>query len=160
MSFLDEWKAWSTPKKAISIIVVCCIGLIIVGAIVGALSPDQNTVSTPSSSDSDDNSNQASTPSSSDSDDNSEQASGVQIRIIYDGSWQGAAGSENSMNSISGSGDETIDMDNDARIISANAQKTDSGSGTLTIQILKDGKVIEESSTDAEYGVASVSATV
>ena len=51
-------------------------------------------------------------------------------------------------------------MDNDARIISANAQKTDSGSGTLTIQILKDGKVIEESSTDAEYGVASVSATV
>lgn len=43
MSFLDDWKEWSTAKKAISIIVVCCIGLIIIGLIVGSFSSDKNT---------------------------------------------------------------------------------------------------------------------
>ena len=51
-------------------------------------------------------------------------------------------------------------MDKDAHIISANAQKQDSSSDNLTIQILKDGKVVKEASTNAEYGVAQVSASV
>lgn len=89
-----------------------------------------------------------------------EQVKGVQVKVIYSGDWSGAAGDTNSMNSISGSGEETIDLDDDAYIVSANAQKQDSGSDTLTIQILKDGKVVEESSTDAAYGVAQVSATL
>ena len=38
MSFLDDWKEWSTAKKAISIIVVCCIGIIIIAVIGGGLS--------------------------------------------------------------------------------------------------------------------------
>lgn len=43
MSFLDDWKEWSTSKKAISIIVVCCIGLIIIGLVLGSFSSDKNT---------------------------------------------------------------------------------------------------------------------
>jgi len=43
LSFLDDWKEWSTAKKAISIIVVCCIGLIIVGLLIGGFSSDKNT---------------------------------------------------------------------------------------------------------------------
>ena len=43
MSFLDDWKEWSTAKKALSIIGVCCIGIIIIGIIMGGLSSDQNT---------------------------------------------------------------------------------------------------------------------
>lgn len=43
MSFLDDWKEWSTAKKAISIILVCCIGLIIVALVGGGLSSDKNT---------------------------------------------------------------------------------------------------------------------
>lgn len=43
MSFLDDWKEWSTGKKAISIIIVCCIGLIIIALIGGALISDKNT---------------------------------------------------------------------------------------------------------------------
>ena len=43
MSFIDDWKEWSTAKKAISIIVVCCIGLIIIGLIIGSGTPDKNT---------------------------------------------------------------------------------------------------------------------
>lgn len=43
MSFLDDWKEWSTTKKAISVVCACCIGIIIIGMIGGAISPDKNT---------------------------------------------------------------------------------------------------------------------
>ena len=43
MTFLDDWKEWSTAKKAISIIGVCCIGIIIIGLIIGSASHDKNT---------------------------------------------------------------------------------------------------------------------
>ena len=43
MSFLDDWKEWSTKKKAISIIVVCCVAAFIIAMIDGSLSPDKNT---------------------------------------------------------------------------------------------------------------------
>ena len=85
---------------------------------------------------------------------------GVQVKVIYDGEWQGAAGDADSMNSISGSGEKTIDLEDANMIVSANAQKQDGGSGELTIQILKDGKVLEEGSTDAEYGMAQITANV
>ena len=142
MSFLDDWKEWSTPKKVISILAVCCIGLIIIGMITGGGSPDKNTSPI------------------NDGNNNVEQITGKQVKIIYDGEWSGAAGDVSSINSISGSGDETIDMPDDASLISANAQKQDGSSNELTIQILKDGKVVKESSTTAEYGVAQVSASV
>ena len=142
MSFLDDWKEWSTPKKVISILAVCCIGLIIIGMITGGGSPDKNTSPI------------------NDGNNNVEQITGKQVKIIYDVEWSGAAGDVSSINSISGSGDETIDMPDDASLISANAQKKDGSSNELTIQILKDGKVVKESSTTAEYGVAQVSASV
>ena len=142
MSFLDDWKEWSTPKKVISILAVCCIGLIIIGMITGGGSPDKNTSPI------------------NDGNNNVEQITGKQVKIIYDGEWSGAAGDVSSINSISGYGDETIDMPDDASLISANAQKKDGSSNELTIQILKDGKVVKESSTTAEYGVAQVSASV
>ncbi len=144
MSFLDDWKEWSTAKKAISILAVCCVGILLIAMLGGGGTSDKNTATK-----TDDSSNAA-----------DEQVKGVQVKVIYSGDWSGAAGDTNSMNSISGSGEETIDLDDDAYIVSANAQKQDSGSDTLTIQILKDGKVVEESSTDAAYGVAQVSATL
>lgn len=147
MSFLDDWKEWSTAKKVISIIAVCCIGIFIIAMITGGLSQDKNTAKTASNTSGSNNSN-------------TNVAKGVQIHIIYDGSWSGAMGSGSSTKSISGSGETTLDIDDSNHIVSANAQKMDGGSGKLTIQILKDGKVVEETDTDAEYGVVSVSATV
>ena len=144
LSFLDDWKEWSNAKKAISILAVCCVGILLIAVLGGGGTSDKNTATK-----TDDSSKTA-----------DEQVKGVQIKISYDGEWQGAAGDLGSTNTIQGTGDKTIDVDDDATIVSANAQKMDGGSGTLTIQILKDGKVVEESSTDAEYGVAQVSATV
>ena len=43
MSFLDDWKEWGTAKKAASIIAVCCIGIIIIGLVLGSFSSDKNT---------------------------------------------------------------------------------------------------------------------
>lgn len=144
MSFLDDWKEWSTAKKAISILAICCVGILLIAVLGGGGTSDKNTATK-----TDDSSKTA-----------DEQVKGVQVKVIYSGEWSGAAGDTSSMNSISGSGEETIDLDDDAYIVSANAQKKDASSDTLTIQILKDGKVVEESSTDAEYGVAQVSATL
>ena len=53
MGFMDDFKEWSTAKKAISIIAVCCVGLIIVFGIIGALSPDANTQTTNNSNNED-----------------------------------------------------------------------------------------------------------
>ena len=89
--------------------VVCCIGIIIIAVIGGGLSHDKNT-----------------SPSTKSNDNSAPQAQGKQIKIIYSGEWSGAAGDTGSVNSISGSGDKTIDVDKDAHIISANAQKQDS----------------------------------
>ena len=151
MSFLDDWKEWSTAKKAISIIGVCCIGILIIAALGGGLSSDKNTA--PATTDNNNN-------NSNNDDTTKEQAKGVQIHIIYDGEWEGAMSSGSSTKTISGTGETSLDVDDPDFVVSANAQKMDSGSGKLTIQILKDGKVIEETDTDSEYGVASVSATI
>ena len=151
MSFLDDWKEWSTTKKVISILVVCCVGLIIISALTGGGSPDKNTATTSSS---DDNN------SSESSDDTAtEEVKGTQVKISYSGKWSGAISSGGSTSSISGSGDKVIDID-ESGIVSANAQKQDGSSKELQIQILKDGDVVEEASTDSEYGVASVSGFV
>lgn len=84
----------------------------------------------------------------------------VSFRVIYSGSWQGSIGSESGQRSISGQGDSHLPVDNNATIVSGNAQKQDNGSGTLTVQILVDGEVANEESTSTEYGVAQVSENI
>ena len=144
LSFLDDWKEWSTAKKAISIIVVCCVGLIIVAMIGGGFSPDKNTATT-----------------TSDSSSSSNQSTGVQVKIITDGSWSGSIGDGNSQSSYGGTGEETIDLGNpDYNIVSVVIQKKSGDSSNLKVQILKDGKVIEEGNTTAEYGVVTLSTTI
>lgn len=84
----------------------------------------------------------------------------VSFKILYDGGWQGALGTESEQRSISGQGDSHLPVDNNATIISGNAQKQDGGSGTLTVQILVDGEVISKQSTSAEYGLAQISENI
>lgn len=42
-NFINIWSSLSTAKKIVSIAAVCCIGLIIIGALLGAISPDKNS---------------------------------------------------------------------------------------------------------------------
>lgn len=87
--------------------------------------------------------------------------SDYQIRVAYSGDWSGTIGDVGSTRSVEGSGTESFDIDvQSGDIVSANAQKDDDSNDELTIQILRDGDVIKETSTTAEFGVASVSATL
>jgi len=79
-----------------------------------------------------------------------------QVRIRYEGEWQGSISAGGSSRSIDGSGDQTIEITGDPFIVSANAQKQDSTEDKLTIQILQDGAVIAEQSTTSSYGLAQV----
>ncbi len=127
--------------------IACCTGLFIILFIfclfAAVISPDTNTTV---------DSNVSAV----------DEATGVQVKVIYDGAWHGAVSDVGSTRSVSGTGNETIDLnvDEDTWIVTADAQKKDGSSKTLTIQILKDGKVLEESSTDTEYGMAVISAKV
>ena len=93
-------------------------------------------------------------------DGNTGNNAGTQIKVIYDGSWNGALSTgDGSSKTIEGTGNETINVTNDTTdIVSANAQKMDGGSGELKIQLLKNGEVKKESSTTAQYGIADVTA--
>ena len=106
--------------------------------------------------DDDDDDDNGNDDDDSNGDDNGNGDEGFQVRIIYDGEWTGAAGAEGGTSSIEGEGEETIDIDDDADIISANAQKQDDSDRELTIQILEDGEVVAEESTTAGFGVAQV----
>lgn len=99
----------------------------------------------------------------SDGGDSDESGSGsssdspFEVKVDYDGEWQGSISAGGSSQSVDGSGSDTIGVDGSPSIISANAQKQDDSSSTLTIQILKDGEVVKEASTSAEYGMAQIS---
>lgn len=86
---------------------------------------------------------------------------GLEVRIVYSGEWAGALSvtgdGSSDLRSIQGSGPTTIDVPDDAQIVSVNAQKQDDSSKEITVQIIRDGEVIAESSTNAEYGVAQTS---
>lgn len=89
--------------------------------------------------------------------DSDESSTTFEVRVQYDGEWQGAISSGGSSRSVQGSGPETFEIEGSPDVISANAQKKDDSSDELTIQILEDGEVVEETSTTASYGVAQVS---
>lgn len=150
MSFLDDWKEWSTPKKAISIIAVCCVAIFIIAMIGGAMSPDKNTAPTTTSNNS----------APSDNNNNVEPEKGVQVKIITEGSWSGSIGDASSQSTYDGSGDDTIKLDDANSVVSAAIQKGSADSSELKVQIIKDGEVIKEGSTTGEYGMVTVSTTI
>ena len=146
MSFLDDWKEWSTAKKAISIIGVCCIGILIIAALGGGLSQDKNTAPA-------NNNNNNNAPAK-------EQAKGVQVHIITDSSWSGSIGDASSQSTYDGDGEKTIDLPDAKSVVSAAIQKKSEDSSELKVEILKDGNVIKEGSTTGQYGVVTVSTTI
>jgi hypothetical protein len=87
LSFIDEWKEWSTTKKVLSIVVVCCIGLIIVGAIMGTFSPDKNTSPTTYTS-SDSGNNNAAVDTAVDNSSNNDSVSTDTEKVYTDGTYK------------------------------------------------------------------------
>ncbi len=83
-------------------------------------------------------------------------ARGAWIFISYSGSWQGALLVDNTMKSINGNGQTWIDIDDDASIVSVNAQKHDGTSNRLRVNVWNDGVQVATEYTESPYGVAQV----
>lgn len=75
------------------------------------------------------------------------------VHVTYDGSWAGAVGQPGSMQSVSGSGSKTIDVDGSPEIVATTVHKTDDSTGELTVQIVEDGSVVKEASTTSSESV-------
>ena len=145
-----DFSEWSTGKKVAAIVGLCCVGLIIITMIGGMASPDKTTTTTSSN-----NSNSSGNGTNG----TGEDTTGWQVKIITDTSWSGSVGGEGSSSSYQGKGNKTIKLGNDVKVVSASIQKEGQNSKELKVQILKDGVVKEESSTNAEFGVATASAS-
>ena len=150
----EDFKNASTGKKILAVLLCCCVGLAIFGAIGGLIFPDSNTSDI--YDDSYDYSDDILSSGSSTLDDGIGD-SDIQIRVTCDGDWQGSVGVGSSQASYSGSGDKLINLDGDSSdIVAAAVQKQDSGNGKLKVEIIKDGKVVKDASTTSEYGVVSL----
>lgn len=148
---LETWNKQTNAIKAISIIGVCCIGIILIIGITGMFAPDKTTTSTPATI-----TNTATTSPDTTSQEPTSKAESVEVQVNYPGEWSGAVSDSSGTRSIDGTGSKTIPVSSSGSI-SANAQKGDNGTGSLTISIVQGGKTVETQTTSAEYGVASVS---
>lgn len=84
----------------------------------------------------------------------------VQVKIVYDGRWQGSLTIDDTSRSIDGEGTTTLDVPNDMRTVSVKVQKQNNSNRKLTVQILNDSNVIIEVSTNSPDSVAKISYTV
>lgn len=85
---------------------------------------------------------------------------GIQVRIGYGGQWQlhlevTANGTTNER-SMSGTGNDVIDIDPNASRIRASVQKRDDSSEALTIQLTVDGAIVASVTVPDEYDSAQV----
>lgn len=88
---------------------------------------------------------------------NSATSDVIEVSIDYNGSWKGLIEYNNGRFSIEGAGDISIPIPDATMGVSATFRKWDSSSNELTVKMVKNGNVIEQQSTNASFGVASVS---
>lgn len=156
------WNSQGTGVKIASVVGVCCVGLIIVGLIAAVMIPDMNpanntsvpannststvTKNTTQSTSSSPSSSSSSSPSSTSA------AKVTQIRVSYDGEWQGAYGDKTGWITVEGTGTRTYTLDGTNEGVGATFEKTDMMPGTLTVDIIQDGVVKRSKSTSVQYG--------
>lgn len=131
-----------TKTHMIAIVIICIVGLLALGSAI-VLSPD------------DDMSQQFI------SDDSLSGSSDLQIKITCPTEWSASIGDEDSSTHYEGTGNKIIYYDShDYDVIAAVVQKTKSGSDNLKVEIIKNGKTLDMESTNKDFGVATVSATL
>lgn len=128
--------------------------LIAIVAFVVAVSGCTSSSDTTSTNDSASNDSNVSTTTSTSS--SSSTSSNVILKITSDGSWSGSIQDDSGGRSVDGTGNEEFDLGANPGIVSATIQKQGT-SGTLTVELIKDGKAVKSQTTNAEYGVVSVS---
>lgn len=153
----EQWDEFSLGLKIFSIILICCVGLSIVGGIIGALTPDANT------------SQQVLTDIASNLTNATNSSGGdvivsdgeLEVRIFCPVKWSASIGDQNTSTMYDGTGDAVIEVDaKEYDVIAAAVQKKTAGNDQLKVQIVNKGKVVDVETTTEDYGVVTVSATV
>lgn len=99
-------------------------------------------------------------------DENSEAATdnlpNVEVVIGYNGDWSGEIDVDETVDSVSGSGDETLHLDitENTTTITASIQKDDNTSNELTVEIIVDGEVETEGSVDSSVGNVTLTVSI
>lgn len=152
----------NTGSKAL--FALCIIGIVFLGvfsAIFYETNTSTDTTDYSSSSDYSSSYDDSSYSSSSDSSNSYSSASAeipIEVVVHYDGKWQGSIGGLSSSSSYSGYGDRVISFTGTQNsYISATVQKNGGGSGTLTVEIYKNGNLVNSQSTNAAYGIVTLS---
>lgn len=82
--------------------------------------------------------------------------SGAQLKVNYDGQWQGIVQNDDTVKVIVGHGDQIIDLDfNGSEKINVQVSKQDGSSDVLNVQVVKHGEVVQEQSSFLPYGFVS-----
>lgn len=88
---------------------------------------------------------------------------GLDVRIGYDGPWQAylrvTVNGSTEERSISGNGNEIIEIDQAADEVRATVRKQDDSRSELTLQIVHDGEIVASESTTEAFGAVRESAT-
>jgi hypothetical protein len=147
---IETWNNQTNIVKALSIIGVCCIGLLLIVGIAGMFTPDKNTTGSVQSSPT----QTTTTPSNQNP---SDQNDNVVVTISATSSWQGNIGDKTGSRSIEGSGSQTFNLGASPGYVSVAVSKGFNSTGTLTVQILRGNKVVETQSTSAEAGMVTLS---
>lgn len=86
----------------------------------------------------------------------------VEIVIEYDGNWSGEMEVDDTLDNISGSGDETINVEvaEDTTTVGVALEKDDSTDSVLTVELLVDGEVKTEGSVDSSVGNVRLTTTI
>ena len=164
-SYEKNYTPQSTPEEqkkkntaGVALLAIFLIGLIIFGALA-AIAQDANTsTDTTDYSSSNDDYDTYDDSSSSSYDSSVSREIPIDVVVHYDGEWQGIVGGINSDSSYSGNGDDVIKFTGTRNsYVAATIQKDDGGSGTLTVEIYKDGKLVNSQSTNAAYGIVTLS---
>ncbi|MDO5859763.1 hypothetical protein [Methanobrevibacter sp.] len=145
---IEQWNEFSTGLKVISLIMVCCIGLAIIGGIIGALMPDANTSQQMLLNNLDDNNMLGGNLASSDKD--------IKVKITCPVSWSASISDGNSTDTYEGTGNEVITMNrSDYSALAVAAHKKTSGSDQLKIEIIKDGDVYARKATTSNNVISA-----
>jgi hypothetical protein len=75
-----------------------------------------------------------------------------QVKVTTPGAWAGILSTEGSTKSISGTGSETIEVNNPRGSLTATVWKKDNSTENMLMEIIKDGNVIKSDESNFKYG--------
>ena len=79
-----------------------------------------------------------------------------QVKVTTPGEWGGSLDTEGSHKSLSGTGSETIEVNNPRTYLTVTVWKKDNSTEDLHLELIKDGNMIKSEETNFKHGSVTV----